>query len=170
MSAACTATWRLLREARMNSASGHTCSTRSSHGRTTAAGYQPLFYSASHVLRIEGRTCTARYRSVSRVRQKSPDILVSIPTELSEGPNLAMSQDFYGHHQIQPRNLRALQTPAFAQPNDGFQVSLLRLTRSSKPRCTKHSSETENVRPASLPRSGCRRRLIDSPRLAASAN
>lgn len=93
-------------------------------------------------------SCMGEYRSGLRARLKSPDMPVSIPTELSDAQNSVMSPNTYGRRRTLRRSLRLSLprleiVPASAQPSVGSQVRSRRLTRLSKPRCTKSSSAIE---------------------------
>lgn len=85
-------------------------------------------------------SCTGEYRLALRARLKSPDTIVSIPTELSDAPDLAMLHEFCGRRQVLPRNLRLSPDRASARLSDGLAEKSRRLLKSSKPHYTKRSN------------------------------
>lgn len=88
-------------------------------------------------------SCSTEYRSASRVRLKSPDAIVSIPTELSDDRNSVPLPRSYGPRRTRQRSSQQLEKPACERPNDGFRARSHRLLKSSKRRCTRHSSAGE---------------------------
>lgn len=110
--------------------------------RLAAAAAAAKLFVCSCCVGERGRSsCWTGYRLESQARLKSPDAIVGTPTELSDLSNSVLLPRCYGLHQTQPHSLRRLQKQACARPSDGYQARSRRLTKSSKRRCTRLSSE-----------------------------
>ena len=94
---------------------------------------------------LSGGVCSCResYLLASRAPRKSPDAIVSSPTELSDVRNSATLQGFCGCRRTPLQSSRPLEKSASAPQSAGYQASKSRHTSSSKRRCTRHSSEIE---------------------------
>lgn len=101
---------------------------------------------SSCVVSVNGgvASCWTEYRLASRARPKSPDAIVSVPTELSDVQNSVRLPECYGRRRTRPRSSPRSQRQVCAQPNDGSPARSRRPSRSSRRRCTRPSSANES--------------------------